>query len=40
MTPSETSCMFSFERVGMLSGENSDMPLCKEFNYKVDLYMT
>jgi hypothetical protein len=34
MTPSKTSCMFLFKRVGTLHGESGGMLLCQEFHYK------
>ncbi len=35
MTPSETSCMFLLEGVGMLYGENGGTPLRHEFHYEL-----
>jgi hypothetical protein len=34
MTSFETSCMPSFEKVGMLDGESGGMPLCQKFHYE------
>jgi hypothetical protein len=35
MMPFEKLCMPSFERVGMLYGENDGTPLCQEFHYEL-----
>jgi hypothetical protein len=34
MMPSEMSCMFSLERVGMLYGESNGMALCQKCHYE------
>jgi len=34
MMPLETSCMPLFERMGVICGKNSGMPIRLEFHYK------